>query len=762
MSRPVPSAIARAVAIACLGAGFSVAHAQTSEPALTLRLSPVLRPAPDTNAEVPTFIAGDTMSGSVDREVTLEGDAEVRRGNVVLRADRILFQQVDNVVDAVGRVKLDRGDDSYRGPTLRYDLDNQEGKLGPGEYRLSATATRSMAGRGTAEATEFAGRDVIKLTGTTYTTCPPGDESWILRARDITIDSADQSGEAHGGVVYFMGVPILASPYVVFPVGNQRKTGFLTPSFGVSSSNGFEVVAPFYLNIAPNRDYTFTPRVLSKRGVELGNEFRYLGASYNGRTFASYVPRDRLFQDGGDRWSLNTQHQQGLGKWVPGLSAYWGISRVSDDEYLSDYSRTIVTVTNRQLPQEGGITYGQPWWNALLRVQKFQVLQDPAAPVPIPYERVPQLNVRAFRYDVAGLDLNLETDVTQFDHPTLVRGSRAYAIPSVSAPLIGAGWFITPKMSVNAASYSLDRNTIGQGAALDPYYHRTIPTLSVDSGLVFERDSRLFGRDSLQTLEPRLFYVRTPYRDQSKAPVFDTAIADFNFAQLFNENTFSGQDRIADANTITAALATRWLEPGTGAERLRIAAGQRYYFDDQKVTLVPGTGTVSANRSDYLLSAGGNVLPGVYADATTQFDAANNRPARSNLGIRWTPSPGRIATVNYRYTRNLIEQYDFATQWDITSRWVGVARVNYSTFERRLVEGLIGAEYRSCCWTARFVAHRYATAATKQNTAFFFELELNGFTRIGSSPADALRRNIVGYVPIEARRAGEPGFVKYD
>jgi LPS-assembly protein len=721
-----------------------------------LKLSPELARRSSDESGLPVYFRAARVEGTPERELKLEGTpsepAELRRGSVVLKADRIQYVQSGDLLEAAGQVRLQRDGDHYEGPTLEYHLDSERGQLGAGSYLLAT------GGRGTAERTNFRNRDTIDMREVRYTTCQPGDDSWYLSARRIEIDQFEGEGTASQAVLYFKDVPIFATPYFGFAVGEQRKTGFLTPSLDLSTARGVEVSLPYYFNIAPDRDYTLTANYNVKRGLLLGNEGRYLGQKYKGETRFDYAPDDRVY--GSKRWSLASFHNQDLGR---GFSGYWNISRMSDNNYLADYSRTIVGVANRQLTQEIGFSYAQSNWNALLRVQDFQVLQDAAAPIAQPYEREPQLVVKAFQYDVHGLDLTLDTDFSRFTskQPGAVRGDRWVAVPTVSYPMIGPALYVTPRMSMNMAQYALDEKTIPISSGYDKNYSRAIPTLSVDSGVVYERDASYFSKDYLQTLEPRLFYVRTPYHKQTGAPIFDSAQADFNFAQLFSENVFAGQDRISDANQVTAAVSTRLIEPSTGEEKFRVLLGERLYLDNTRVGLTNET-VNTARRSDFLLGAGGNVLPGLYADSLVQYDAAAGRPFKANMGVKWAYDQARVASVEYRYIRKELEQYDFAGQWRLSNQWVGVARVNYSTFEHRLVEGLVGLEYQACCWVARLVAQRFVTATNTANTTFFVQLELNGFASIGTSPVDALKRSVPGYQLINAPTGSPSRFERYE
>ena len=739
--------LAQAVACACASsAGMVLAQSSpTPEPPLLLRPTPSLtekRSVPDQS--LPTFLRGQKLEGVTERETVVTGNAELRRGGTVLQANEIRYQLVEDMVRAQGQVRLIRDGNVYQGPSLRYEMDTDNGELGPGEFTLISTGARADA-----EKTEFQGKDVLRFFNTRYSTCRRGDNSWYLQATQIHIDNNEGVGTARNAYIVFQGVPLLASPYLQFPVNEQRRSGFLTPSFGVSSIRGVEIDTPYYWNIAPNRDYTLTPRVLSKRGLQLGNEFRYLEPGYNGITLLDLMPNDRA--NGKRRWALDSRHSQ---QFKAGWSGYWSVARASDDSYFDDFSRSVVPISTRQLAQEGGISYGASWWSASTRIQKFQVLQDAKRSIGIPYERVPQISARGQRYDLGGFDLGAEADYTRFAHPTQVTGSRAVLMPYISYPIVTPFWSFTPKTSLNLASYSLDRARLAAGSPLRASFHRAVPTFSLDTSLTFERDTRWFGSDLLQTFEPRLFYVKTPYKDQRAAPLFDTGVPDLNFAQLFAENRFSGLDRVADADQLTVAVSSRFIEPDSGTERLRATVGQRFYFENQRVNASTSNSVSVAQKTDFLVSLGGQITRAIAADATAQFDATSNRATRSSAGVRYSPVSGQFVSATYRLVRDSItarrsvEQVDLAAQWPIGGGWIGVARMNYSTLDRKVTESLLGLEYRRDCWSLRAVLQRFPTGTGTVDTSIFFQLNLNGFTSVGSSPNDALQRNIPGYRPI--------------
>lgn len=706
---------------------LTAAVAVASAPSLASAQEPAKRPKSD-DKNAPATVSAEQMTGRPDREVVLERDVEITRGATTVNADKATYHVVEDEVEAYGRIRMRRFGDIYTGDELRLKLEAQEGFVLRPTYKLEQNNAQGKADR-----IDFEGEDRATVTDGSYSTCEGPDPDWYLKSSKLNLDSGRDEGIAHSTVVYFKGLPILGAPAMSFPLSSARKTGFLPPTIGTTNKGGLEVAVPYYLNIAPNRDLTLYPKIYARRGFQLGATGRYLGESYFGETRAEILPNDQ--QTGTSRYALSSTHTQTL---APGLVYAWNLNHASDNDYPSDFSRTITTSAQRLLVRDMSLNYYGSYWIAGARLSNFQVLQDPVAPIGRPYDRLPQLTFQTGRQDVNGFDWNVDAELTNFWHPDLLRGDRMYVNPRIAYPFIRPGYFITPKLSLHETRYQLHNQVAGAPDSMS----RFLPTLSLDSGLVFERDARFFGNNMTQTLEPRLFYVYTPYRDQSAFPLFDTAEADLSFAQLFSENRFIGNDRISDANQLTAALISRYIEP-TGAERMRVAVGQRFYLTEQRVTL--GT-TRNESRSDLLVSAYGRFTPTLSLEGNVQYSQTLHSMSRANYGAQWQPGAKSVLNLKYRRDRvNNLEQVDVSGQWPFLNRWYGVARVNYSLPDSKVAEGLLGLEYKADCWVFRVVGQRTPTAAGKVTSSFFFQLELNGLTRLGSNPIEALRTNIPGY-----------------
>jgi LPS-assembly protein len=486
---------------------------------------------------------------------------------------------------------------------------------------------------------------------------------------------------------------------------------------------------------------------LTRRGVLAHGEFRYLEPTYLGEVRAEVLPHDNA-KGGEQRQAYFLRHNQTL---PSGWFGTLNLLGVSDDTYLTDLSTQIAVTSQVQLPSDLTLGRGGTWggtgsYGLSALVQRWQTLQpDPLQPVTPPYNRLPQLTLTASRQEVLRSDFDFYGQYTTFDHPTFTTGNRMVAYPSMSVPLQTAYASVTPKLGVNLTRYLIEPNSAGFTDQ-----SRTVPVFTTDSSVVFERPTTIGGVPFLQTLEPRLFYVYIPFRDQNAIPVFDSAQQDINFATIYSENQFSGWDRINDADQVTLGVTSRFIGTDTGAERLRVGVAQRFYFETQQVTL-PGVAARTSTSSDLLAALSGTVAPYWRAEAGMQYTTSSSEMQKFNVGARYQPAPGRVLNLTYRETLNTLRQTDFSTQWPVGRGWTGLARWNYSLRDERTLEGLLGAEYNGDCWVLRVVAHRFATTTQQTSTTFFVQLELNGLSRIGSNPMEALRRNIGGYARLDPR-----------
>ncbi len=761
------------VALALMCALPWTAHAQQG---LRLRLQPTITALPDGKSDTPAplYMEADRMHGYTEREIEASGNAHARSRGQAFAADWMRYDQRSNEVTAIGNVHFEQGAYTADGLRLRYDLNTDRGVMENVRYGVNPRETgnlpiavsapvgtaasaapgvpaRAIEGRGVAERVLFEGPGVFHAKKASFTTCEPGNDGWQMRAEDLQLYRDKGVGVARNAKVDFHGVPAFYTPYFSFPLHNERKSGFLAPHYGTSTTSGVEFSVPYFFNLAPNYDLTVTPRAMVKRGLQLRNDFRYLQPTYRGQVTYELMPNDRLADT--SRQLFKLQHTQTLwNTWTAAVD----VTRVSDDRYFTELASSVGLTSQTNLTRQASLSRGGVWGNGgtygfTAQVQGWQTLQtDPQVPLVPPYSRLPHLALAAQRLDTLGGDFNFEGSYTQFDHPTLATGKRVVAYPSLTLPLQTAAAYFTPKAGLHVTRYFMDskRSTLADAS-------RVVPIVSATTGLNFERNTRLFGNGYTQTLEPTAYYVYIPNRNQDSLPNFESGLQDINFATIFSENQFSGSDRINDANQLTLGARSRLINPDTGVELLRVGLAQRYYFKPQEVTL-PGVPARSnqSSRSDLLAVLSGTVAPHLTADVGWQFNTDERRTARSNVVMRYQPQQGKLLNLAYRQnTSTSIRQVDVSGQWPLANRWKVLGRWNFSVQDRRMLEGLAGMEYDGGCYAFRVVAHRLSTATATSNTSFFIELELNGLTSVGSNSLDLLRRNVTGYWRADPRAA---------
>ena len=748
--------------------------------ALQLRISPRLTEALslEQRNSSPTFVYGQRMSAETDTEIVFEGGVEFRRADLSIRAERLEYDQARDLARARGAVRVNQSGNVFQGPALDLRIDAFEGFFDRASFQLL-----SNDAHGEAERIDFLDDKRAVVRNATFTTCkreagPDWMPAWMLRAAALRLDSEEETAEAEDVTVTFQNMRVLGLSSMSFPLTEKRKSGFLSPTFGQDSVNGTEITTPYYWNIAANRDATLYPTVMSSRGVNLGGQFRYLEPGYSGQLRLDYMPDDKLREQ--DRWGRSFQHLGGIEDASYGrLGLNLNLNRVSDDNYWRDFTRATPSLTQRLLANDAALNWNQGPYSATLRALKWQTLQDPLSPIVPPYDRMPQLVARYTQPDAGGFDLGLEADYTDFQANAALTGQpnaqRSVMKGQLSYPMLGSAGFIIPRVAVHSVNYSFDTPlSSGQYQA-----GRTVPTYSLDSGLVFERDASYFGNGFRQTLEPRLFYVYTPYVAQNYLPNYDSGALDFNFASIYSENAFVGNDRIADNNLLTAGLSSRLLDPDTGAEILRLGIAQRLRFEDQRITL-PGGTTSPKGVSDILLGVGLTIDPRWSLDSTVQYNQKTGESERSTISARYNPSNYRVVNVAYRFQRDLSELVDVGWQWPLNDlwgdkgqdlgrgqgqgpgRWYSVGRLNYSVQDAKLVDSIVGFEYDAGCWLGRVVLERLQTGLITSTRRIMFQLELVGFSRVGIDPLATLQKNIPRYQFLREQVTAPSRFSNYD
>lgn len=709
------------------------------------------KPRAQSADNLPLYIRAQELRSVQGGVTEFSGRVEATRDAQQLNADRLIYEKSANRVEASGDVALkDATGLSFFSTELHLQLDSRVGYTGPSSFRIP----NANNARGDAERIDFEGPDHTRLKKVRYTTCAPGRDDWYLRISELELDHEEDIGTARHASVTFQGVPFFYFPYLSFPISDQRKSGFLMPKVGASNKLGTELATPYYWNIAPNYDDTFTPHLMSFRGLGVQNEFRYLGRHSDGKVDLEFLPNDTRAH-GDDRFAGIYKHNEVFSPlWTGNID----VRGVSDKDYLSDFGDNLEITSQTFLPQNAVANYRGSLWNFSVRASDYQTV-DKTIPLDArPYARLPQLNLAASPpVEPNRVNYSFDSEAVNFRHEntTKVAGERVNLGPAVSLPLSNSYSYLTPKIGARQISYKLT------GASNDTPAI-TAGVFSLDSGLFFERESVWGNRPYTQTLEPRLFYLYVPYKNQDSLPVFDTGLAELNLPGLFRDNRFSGGDRLGDANQAALGITTRFLDDKDGVERLRAGVGRIYYFSDLRVNLPPGTSTPSA--SDIVGEANALLTGNWHARANVLWNRDEDHIQKYNYYLQYNPANNRIVNVGRRLSRNELDQAEVSTEWPIRGRWTLRARALYSLQDRHNVDSYAGFEYNACCWALRVMAARrlvqdtVATVAVPgtgtQSRSIMVEFELTGLSKLGHAPDSPLKESVFSFPLSPARPEG--------
>ena len=771
-------------------------------------------------SEAPMFVSAKASRYQQEEQVaTLAGDVVVRQAGMQVEADEANLHQAENRGELIGNVRLRDKGALVVGDRAELQLDNGEARIENAEYVMHAAHVRGSAAYAKREETA-----IIRLKDGTYTSCEPGSNAWHLTGNNITLNPATGFGTATNVTLRVKDFPVFYTPYIYFPIDDRRQSGFLPPSLGSSGSNGLSLQTPYYFNLAPNFDATLYPTYMAKRGLFLEGEFRYLTQNSEGQVGGGYLDDqedERKLQSGykDQRWMYSWQHKQGLND---RLLAEVDYTDISDPYYFQDLKTDLGIETSTYVNQRGTLTWRGDSYTARLNAHAYELATITDV---TPYDRLPQITLDGkLPFEPGGLNFTYGTELVRFDRDLrsgnyidqngnpegpwndvnilgLARsnGTRLHVEPAVSLPLDWSWGFIKPQVKYLQTNYDLDidqrgRDDIARGAIEGEEFsssqNRGVGMFSVDSGLYFDRQTSLFGREARQTLEPRMFYLYVPEEDQTDIPVFDTGESSFSYASLWRENRFSGKDRIGDENKISLGLSSRWIE-ANGFERQRFSIGQAFYFEDRQVQM---PGIDYRTRDEAQSSVSPYALEYMYrynqdwrftSDFNWDPDAHRTRSGSAMFHYQPADNPRKIVNVGYRYRNDTlnydestgrygfgsdygtpgtdtyikdyykISQHDFSVIWPLGPQWSVISRWQYDYGRNRTLEAFGGFEYDSCCWKLR-VINRYwidydevslnPSRNDEPDNGIFLQIVLKGLGGVtGSNVETFLDQGIQGY-----------------
>lgn len=682
----------------------------------------------------PAQVYGDRFSSPDSNLFHLSGNTALQRLDQLLRADSLTYNADTTAYDAEGHIR-------YQERGMLFSADSMKGTTTP-EYGVADNVQYQLLGsrgNGVASQAIMLDRDRDKLHDVTYSTCDLHNRVWEIEAKTMTMDRDEGLGRAHNVTMRVKGVPFLWLPYMRFPIDNRRQTGFLYPSFGKRSRAGFFVSIPFYWNIAPNYDATFTPTWYADRGGLLDSQFRWLTDTSKGEIDFDYMPDDKIADR--NRWYLTFGNQTRL-PW----DLLWNTSirRASDKAWFQDFGENLTTSTVILLNSSSYVTSSGDWWNAGVGTDWYQIVTPGVPDRAAPYRRLPRVYFNADRPigGPGGPEWGVNAQAIRFVKPEAVGGDRFDFYPYLAWPLQGAAWFLRPEVGVRYTAYNLPQPVAGSNT---DHPTRTTPIFDVDAGLIFERDVHLFGNDYTQTLEPRVYYLRVPYRNQNDLPLFDTQPLTFDFWQLFTTNSFSGADRQMNANDLSLALTTRFLDQN-GVEKLSASLGQIRYFDPQRVTLRPGGRAVDYSGSNYVANLTVSLSDNWRLTTSQQWNPNTDETDVSTVGLQRRLWGDGIVNLDYRYRRDLIEQASMTAEVPVGAAWKLVGGYTYSLRDKRAIDAFAGIEWDSCCTAIRILSRHYVyDFKGDSNNAIMFEIQFKGVGSYGQKAGSFLQNAILGY-----------------
>ncbi len=694
---------------------------------ITETLPPLQTTGQDTN------IQADSSSGTLT-EWLLQGNVQIDKSGKRLLADQVTYFSKAGRAVAEGNVILQQPGLTIRGKSGEILLNGHTGEIHDSSFELSASAAW-----GTADSVYVLDRKHTRMENFTYTTCPAAKKDWELSADLVTMDQEQGVASAEQVILRFKDIPIFYIPYMSFSLDVQRKSGFLIPSVGYTDISGIVAATPYYWNISPNRDATITPRYYADRGAQIGLEYRYLNETGEGILLTEYLPSDDLTND--SRSAFSYKHSS---RYANNWTLNANLNKVSDRDYFQDLGGTLALSSITNLEQRIDLGWSKDTWRFRGRVQSFQ----PIGLTRESYRRLPQLLLDgAPESKIEGLDFPVHAEMVRFDHANMVTtGNRFDLYPAVRYDYRQPGYYVTPKAGLRYTRYDTNDPT----NRLPDSKARTIPVFSMDSGMFFERNDNIAGRGVVHSLEPRLFYLYVPNRNQDELPVYDTGRYTFSFAQMFRENRFTGADRVGDANQLTLALTHRSLDTNTGDELFRVGLGQVLYFRDREVTL-PNRPAGTRSSSEMVAEIGAHFGQYTIATAATQWDPEQSSTTRSSARLQFRSDNQHILNLSYRYEKDDFEQTDVSFIWPLSQQWTGIGRWNYALDDQRTQGLLVGLQYESCCWLARVLARSYILNASDDRTqSILLQIQFKGLGNFGSKIDDLLERTIFGYRPGES------------
>ncbi|HIQ33326.1 MULTISPECIES: LPS-assembly protein LptD [Acinetobacter] len=689
-----------------------------------------------------------------------EGDS-VLQGNVIIdqegrtiRADQVTIDSTQTYANAQGRVQLAQSGLLTQSDQINYNLKTQTGDLNNSFY-----ISEQQHAHGHASQIKRANENLVILKDASYTACPPEQKpAWRIQAKEIELNQDTGRGVTRGTKLYVKDVPVLAVPYFNFPIDDRRTTGILNPNFGYSNDGGAQLTVPVYLNLAPNYDLTLTPSYMSKRGVKLDGEFRYMTENFgSGRIWGGYLPTDNQY-DNKDREDLHFLHNWKINdQWSTNLE----YNHASDKDYFSDFNTSPNSKTDLNLRRAWELNYqnGIPGLKAQLKVEDFQTLDETIKDADKPYARLPQFLLNYVTGDPQGLQYEFNNDTAYFkksinDGSALESsGTRIYNQFAVRYNYLTPSWFYAiPEVSVRSINTYYDQDTQVNRGSDDLQKSVVVPQFTFATGVTFEKDGKY-----LQSISPRAFYAYSPYKNQEDYPNFDSTTASISYDQLFNPYRFYGHDRLDDNNFLSLGVTYSLLDT-EGLERIKASIGQSYYFSDRRVTLNQEPDEFDKQRRTGPIVSLSSQLNQNFTIAANSawMDSGDN--AQRDFQAYYVGDKGNLYNLGYFYRKYIPDRQDAYDQavasfiQPVKDNWRIMGHAQYDLDNNLMREYLLGVNYESCCWAVSVYGRSYyndlddpTLPDVHRKKAIMAEFTLKGLGALNNKLASLLENRVLGF-----------------
>ncbi|WP_444997206.1 LPS-assembly protein LptD [Aliikangiella sp. IMCC44359] len=691
----------------------------------------------------------DSMPENSKKLTHLKGNVSVRDEKSLLKAEEVVVEHLTETIKASGGVSFESEEAFFSAQSLtKAGVDNQV-HIDDAEFYLF-----SNHANGTADSITIDSKESLNLTQLSFSTCPINKPGWLLETDEMNINQQAGRGEAWHSVMRVGGVPVFYFPYINFPTDDRRKSGLLSPRIKYSDRNGYDVAQPVYWNIAPQMDATITPRLIEKRGEQLWTEFRWLTQRAESSINLEWMNEDKLFLSDNkkDRWLAQLKSETVFNPhWKLDLDA----QRVSDSDYFRDFSSGLGGSNETRLSSQVALTYQDSIWQMKWFALTHQSLIGNES-----YRYLPSWLATADYLSDSGFRWQWTSDITRFEHKNSeqVEGERMSLLPGVSFPMRNLWGYLTPKLNYQLSRYK--QTSLIESSEITTT--RNVPIISLDSGIYLDRQLQIGGKDYTHTLAPRLFYTYIPYRNQDSINNFDTTQGDFGFSRLWQENRFTGVDRVGDTNQLSFALGNSLVDESSGNEIVRLSVGRIYYFADREVRLNPADEAETEQQSPWLTEVEYRLNSAFSLTGLIQWDEGSKQTQRAQTRINFEPKDNHIVNLTHRYRDvdgNFNEEIDFSFAWPLNDKWRLLGRWYNDLQREQVIERLVGVEYESCCWAIRLVAQKYLNTQLdssgisttlagneRYNDGVYLQFVFKGLGSVGPSGMDdLLSSSITGY-----------------